>query len=97
MELMHIYANARDTTVEAGKLGWEDWPAQPRAHANLSHALWLNGVRVDTMPVQWGNNFDPDRLSSAATLALVEQDISSRTPDSNDERLVAAARADLAR
>ncbi|WGW06064.1 hypothetical protein [Tropicibacter oceani] len=97
MELMHVYANARDTTVEAGKLGWEDWPAQPRAHANLSHALWLNGVRVDTMPVQWGNNFDPDRLSSAATLALVEQDISSRTPDSNDDRLVAAARADLAK
>ncbi|WP_425102285.1 hypothetical protein [Tropicibacter sp. S64] len=96
MELMHIYARAIHTTVEAGTLDWADWPAQPRAHANLSHALWLNGVKMDTMPVQWGNNLDPDRLTSAATLALVEQDVASRTPDANDERLLAAARADLA-
>lgn len=95
MELMHIYARAEETTVEAGHLGWTDWPATPRAHANLSHALWINGVRIDTMPVRWGKMFDPEALTPAAVLALLEQDLADRTPDASDDRLLAAAKDDL--
>ena len=95
MELMHIYARAEETTVEAGHLGWTDWPATPRAHANLSHALWINGVRIDTMPVRWGKMFDPEALTPAAVLALLEQDLADRAPDASDDRLLAAAKDDL--
>lgn len=95
MELMHIYARAEETTVEAGHLGWTDWPAVPRAHANLSHALWINGVRIDTMPVRWGKMFDPDALTAQAVLGLLERDLADRTADANDARLLAAAKDDL--
>jgi len=95
MELMHIYAQAIHSTVAAGKLNWTDWPSAPRAHANLSHALWINDVQVETMPVQWGTNLDPEKLTAATTLALIEQDVASRPPDANDERLLFAARTDL--
>ena len=96
MELMHLYACAEQTTSEAAALNWRDFPVTARAHANLSHALWINGVRVDTMPMRWGQMFDPDPLSHKDVLALVEQDIADRDQDSHDERLLAAAKADLA-
>ncbi|MEO1493914.1 MAG: hypothetical protein AAFV19_17310 [Pseudomonadota bacterium] len=95
MELMHIYARAEETTVEAGALDWTDWPASPRAHANLSHALWINGVRIATMPVRWGKMFDPEALTPQAVLGLLEQDVADRTPDATDQRLLAAAGQDL--
>ncbi|WP_299694822.1 hypothetical protein [uncultured Tateyamaria sp.] len=95
MELMHIYTQAEDTTVEAGKLGWSDWPATPRAHANLSHALWINSVRIDTMPVRWGKMFDPEALTAQAVLGLLELDMADRTPDVTDAQLLAAAQADI--
>ncbi|MEO0659447.1 MAG: hypothetical protein AAFY74_18545 [Pseudomonadota bacterium] len=93
--LMHIYAQAEDTTVAAGALGWTDWPATPRAHANLSHALWINGVTIDTMPVRWGKMFDPDVLTPHAVLGLLERDLADRAPDVTDAQLLAAARSDI--
>lgn len=96
MDMMHVYARAEETTVEAGVLGWMDWPAAPRAHANLSHALWINNIRIDTMPVRWGKMFDPEPLSAQAVLTLVEADLDGRTRDTQDEQLLAAARAGVA-
>ncbi|WP_299694824.1 hypothetical protein [uncultured Tateyamaria sp.] len=93
--LMRIYARAADTTVEAGTLGWIDWPATPQPHLNLSHALWINGVRIDNMPVRWSRMYDPEALTPAAVLALLEHDLEGRAFDSSDTRLLAAARADV--
>ena len=95
-EIMDLYANSGDLTVQAAKLGWMDWPDNYRAHTNFAHALWMNRVQVETMPVTWGPMYDPARLSPQEIWGFLERDLADRSPDSNDERLLAAARSDLA-
>lgn len=91
-QTMQVYADTWTEFPKLVSLGLGKMPDAFTGHVSLAQTCWLQGLHVVRAPIRFGQLHDAEKLSTSDCLRALEAD-SRGTAE--DEKLCAAARADL--